>query len=219
MERTKEPAELANLRREYKKAALDESSLCSDPLTQFERWFAEATAAVSGEANAMALATVGRDGAPSLRMVLLKGYGPEGFRFFTNYLSRKGEELSSNNKAALLFYWGELERQVRIEGTVSLVSAADSDAYFASRPRGAQLGAIASEQSSPLASRAELEKAVASLEAQYAGRPLPRPLNWGGFSLAPESFEFWQGREDRLHDRVTFTRTMQGGWVNRRLAP
>jgi len=214
-----DPARLAELRREYKKNTLDERSLEPDPLRQFERWFNEATTVVSGEPNAMALATVGKDGAPSLRMVLLKGYGSEGFCFYTNYLSRKGAELAFNGHAALLFYWGELERQVRIEGTVSLVSAEQSDRYFASRPRGAQLGAIVSEQSRVIASRAELEHAVAALDAQYADKPLPRPLNWGGYSLLPQVFEFWQGREDRLHDRFRFTRAQQHGWKVERLAP
>jgi pyridoxamine 5'-phosphate oxidase len=215
----KNASELAALRREYKKYVLDEQSLATDPFTQFESWFSQAQAVVTGEPNAMALATVGKDGAPSLRMVLLKGYGSEGFCFYTNYLSRKGAELAFNGHAALLFYWGELERQVRIEGTVSLVSAEQSDRYFASRPRGAQQGAIVSEQSSVIASRAELEHAVAALDAQYADKPLPRPLNWGGYSLLPQVFEFWQGREDRLHDRFRFTRAQQHGWKVARLAP
>lgn len=219
MSENKDLTSITSLRREYTRAVLDEGALDSDPYRQFERWFADAQSAVTGEPNAMALATVSRDGAPSVRMVLLKGYGPEGFCFYTNYLSRKGGELAYTNRAALLFYWGELERQVRIEGTVSVVSPEQSDRYFASRPRGAQLGAIVSEQSRVVASRTELEAAISALDVQYEGRPLPRPLNWGGYILSAETYEFWQGREDRLHDRFRFMRTPNGGWRVDRLAP
>ena len=184
-----------------------------DPLEQFHEWFAEA-----GEANQVALATATADGAPSVRMVLLKGADEAGFTFFTGYQSRKGGELESNPRAALLFYWEPLGRQVRIEGTVERVSAAESDAYFATRPRGAQIAAIASRQGRVLESRQQLDDAVAELEREYEGRDVPRPDHWGGFRLRPDAYEFWQHRDNRLHDRTRYRREGKG-WIAELVSP
>jgi pyridoxamine 5'-phosphate oxidase len=208
-----------NLRKDYRRFTLDENSLSADPFHQFDLWFNQAKEVVEGEPNAMALATVGADGAPSLRMVLLKHYGVEGFYFFTNYLSRKGREIASNHKAAILFYWAELERQVRIEGEITPVSSQISDEYFATRPLGARIGAIASDQSEILESREKLQDAVIKLSAKTEASEIKRPLNWGGYSLSPQHFEFWQGREDRLHDRFTYSRRASGDWRINRLYP
>ena len=184
-----------------------------NPLEQFHRWLADVEPPVS-----MALATATPDGAPSVRMVLLKGAGEEGFRFFTGYGSRKGGDLEANPRAALLFHWPALGRQVRVEGRVERVSAAESDAYFATRPRGAQLAAAASRQGRVLANRAQLDEAVAELEREYEGGDLPRPEHWGGYRLRPERFEFWQHRDDRLHDRLRYARD-GADWRVERLAP
>jgi pyridoxamine 5'-phosphate oxidase len=199
-------------------AELRRADLASDPLEQFRSWFAEAAAAVEVP-EAMAVATATADGTPSVRMVLLKGYDDRGLVFYTHYSSRKGRELEANPRAALLFHWSPLGRQVRVEGRVERVSHEESDAYFSTRPRGAQLGALASRQSAPLASRAELEERLAEVEAELAGRPVQRPPTWGGFLLVPEAWEFWQHRASRLHDRFRYEREASGGWRIERLFP
>jgi len=195
-----------------------ESDVDPDPLEQFRRWYAEAEQAGIRAPHAVALASATSDGAPSLRMVLLKGADEQGFVFFTGYVSRKGAELDENPRAALLFYWAPLGRQVRIEGTVERISAAESDAYFATRPRGAQLAASASRQSAVLSGRQELDARVAELEREHACAEVPRPEHLGGYRLLPSTFEFWQHREDRLHDRLRYRRD-EGGWVVERLSP
>lgn len=190
-----------------------EDHVAPDPLEQFHRWFADAS-----EDDRMALATAAADGAPSVRMVLLKAANDDGFLFFTGYESRKGGELEANPRAALLFHWAPLGRQVRVEGSVERVSAAESDAYFATRPRGSQLAATASRQGRVLANRAQLDEAVAGLEREYAGRDIPRPEHWGGYRLWPHTYEFWQHRGDRLHDRLRYARDGDG-WRLERLSP
>jgi pyridoxamine 5'-phosphate oxidase len=197
---------------------LRRGDLDPDPLTQFRRWYDEAEAAGVRAPQAMALATATMSGAPSVRMVLLKGADERGFAFYTGYVSRKAAELDSNRRAALLFYWDPLGRQVRIEGSVERVSDAESDAYFATRPRGAQLAASSSRQGSVLANREELDRHVAELERDQAGREVPRPEHWGGYRLVPDTYEFWQHREDRLHDRLRYRRD-DGGWAIERLSP
>ena len=213
---------IAHLRTEYKRAALDESEVDADPYRQFARWFEEALNAKIPETNAMTLATAGVDCRPAARIVLLKSFDLRGFVFFTNYASRKGHELAAQPHAALLFHWVELERQVRIEGTVGMVDNAESDEYFASRPRPSQLGAWASPQSQTIPDRAALEARFAKFEAQYkqADEVVPRPPHWGGYRLVPEILEFWQGRRSRMHDRIRYRRNVDtGGWTIDRLAP
>jgi pyridoxamine 5'-phosphate oxidase len=195
---------------------LDETELDPDPLRQFARWFEEARAAEIRAPEAMAAATASPDGSPSVRMVLLKGFDERGFTFFTGYESRKGRELAENPRAALLFYWDPLGRQVRIEGPVERVDEAESDVYFRSRPRGARISASVSPQSRVVESRAELEKRAAELEA--SGGEIPRPVAWGGLRVRPETYEFWQHRATRLHDRLRYRREA-GVWVVERLAP
>jgi pyridoxamine 5'-phosphate oxidase len=197
---------------------LDPATAPADPLELFSRWYGEALAAGHPESDAMALATAEASGRPSVRMVLLKDHGPGGFVFYTNGRSRKGREMASNPRAALLLYWAApLHRQVRIEGPVGPLAAAESDAYFASRPRGARLGALASPQSEPIGNREELETRVRDLDRRHPGS-VPRPEHWGGWRVIPESIEFWLGRPDRLHDRVRYTRTADA-WRRERLAP
>jgi pyridoxamine 5'-phosphate oxidase len=208
----------SQLRVDYKRAALSERDAASDPFELFTRWFDEAVAAAIPEPNAMTLATVDGAGRPAARIVLMKGIDARGVVFHTNYDSRKGRDLAGNPRAALLFFWVELERQVRIDGTAERVSAEDSDAYFAARPRGSQISAWASPQSAPVTDRAWLEARFAECEARFASGAVPRPPNWGGVRVVPDRFEFWQGRTSRLHDRLVWSR--QGdGWTIGRLAP
>ena len=208
----------ASLRKEYTRAGLDEADMHPDPIVQFNAWFEETLAAGLHEPNAMIVATATANGRPSARTVLLKGYDERGFVFYTNYEGRKARELDANPACALLFYWGELERQVRIEGCASRISNEESDAYFASRPRGSRLGAWASEQSRPVEDRRVLEERVRDLEAEYEGRGVPRPPFWGGYRVEPDTIEFWQGRENRLHDRLVYSR-VGDGWRIDRLQP
>lgn len=211
---------IAELRREYHRAALSEADVDRDPTRQFERWLSEAVLAELPEPTAMTLATADAAGRPSARIVLLKGTSGDGFVFYTNYESRKGVELAERPDAVLLFHWVELERQVRIEGRAGKVAEGDSDAYFASRPLASRLGAWASPQSRVIADRAWLERAFAAVEQRFAadGAGPPRPPHWGGYRLRPESVEFWQGRPSRLHDRIRYRRDA-GEWRIERLAP
>jgi pyridoxamine 5'-phosphate oxidase len=210
---------LADLRETYTRGGLSEKDVDRDPIVQFERWFGEAHAAGLKEPNAMTLATASLDGQPSARIVLLKGLDESGFAFYTNYESQKGRELAGNPRAALVFFWAELERQVRIEGTVSKIARDESEAYFHSRPRGSQLGALASRQSRAIEGRTVLEEQLAAAEQQWAGATVPMPEDWGGFRLRPEAMEFWQGRADRLHDRLRYRKEGDGAWRVERLSP
>lgn len=209
---------IADMRKEYALNGLGEADVAPDPIAQFQAWFGQALAAKLPEPNAMVLATVGADGQPSARVVLLKELDADGFVFYTNYESRKGRELDAGGRAALVFYWADLERQVRVEGGVERVGAAQSDAYFASRPAGSRIGSAASPQSQVISGREELERRVAELAAQHPDGAIARPAHWGGYRLRPAVVEFWQGRPSRLHDRIRY-RLDGGRWTVERLAP
>lgn len=209
---------IADIRKDYSHASLSESDVGTDPISQFSAWFDEAVKSQLPEPNAMSLATVGVNGRPSSRIVLIKEFDQRGFTWFTNYGSRKGNELLENSHAALLFHWVELERQVRIEGMVERVSAEENDQYFYSRPVKSRLGAIASAQSEPIAGREALEAEYEKAEQEYGENP-PRPANWGGYRLVPTYMEFWQGRRSRLHDRIVYVLQADGGWQIQRLQP
>jgi len=210
---------LAELRKNYSLGSMDVADVDRNPFRQFDAWFAQAVDAKLPEPNTMTLATVDSRGRPSARIVLIKGVDERGFMFFTNYESRKGRELADNPHASLLFYWIELERQVRIEGTVVKASPAESDQYYESRPLGSRIGAWASEQSQAIESRTVLESREKEISAKYGEHP-PRPPHWGGYRLIPDAIEFWQGRPSRLHDRLLYTRAVEGGdWQIARLSP
>ena len=214
----KSPHDLAQMRKSYEQAALDESHVRPLPIDQFHHWFDEAVKSKALEPNAMTLATASPDGRPSTRVLLLKGADASGLVWFTNYGSRKGQELAENPFAAMQFFWGELERVVRIEGRVERVSDAESDEYYRSRPLGSRIGAWVSPQSSVLPARADLEAAWAEQQARLGEDP-PRPPNWGGYRLIPDRWEFWQGRPSRLHDRLVYVGQPDGSWLIQRLAP
>ena len=201
------------------RSILSEATVKADPIEQFRIWYAEAERSGVEEPEAMTLATATRDGKPSARVMLLRGLDERGFVFYTNYASRKGRALDENPRAALEFFWPRLERQVRIEGRVERVSAAESDAYFQSRPHGNRLGAWASQQSQVIAGREVLDRRVQELRTQYGDGPVPRPPHWGGYRVVPDALEFWQGQENRLHDRIEYVKRKDGSWLIRRLSP
>lgn len=210
---------VADLRKDYTFQGLKETDVDTNPFKQFQIWFDQALAAQLLEPNAMTLATTTKDGKPSARIVLLKGFDERGFVFYTNYESHKGQELAENPQAALVFWWAELERQVRIEGRVEQVSEQESDAYFHSRPFNSRLGAWASQQSQVIENREVLELNWQELQTQYENRDVPRPPHWGGFRVIPTAIEFWQGRSSRLHDRLLYRCIDDGSWIIERLSP
>ncbi len=210
---------VANIRRDYSLQSLDEADVAKDPMEQFGRWWKEAVESKIDEVNAMTLCTLSPDKKPTARIVLLKGFDERGFVFYTNYLSDKGRALAANPIASLVFFWKELERQVRIEGSVEKVSAEESDAYFHSRPIGSQIGAWASPQSEVINDRSVIEEKVKELQATFGEGPISRPPHWGGYLVRPANIEFWQGRSSRLHDRILYAQAQSPGWQISRLAP
>lgn len=211
--------DVSHLRRDYSLTGLDEADALADPFAQFQSWFADVLEADRHDPTAMTLATADREGRPSARIVLLKGYDERGFVFFTNYGSRKGRELEENPHAALVFYWPDFDRQVRVEGTVERATREESEEYFRSRPRGSRLGAWASPQSAVIAGREDLERRLREVEEKFLDGDVPPPDFWGGYRLRPEVIEFWQGRPSRLHDRLRYSRLPEGGWKIERLSP
>lgn len=211
--------ELQNLRQDYTAASLSEKDSSADPIQQFDNWFNQAVEAKVLEPNAMTLSTATKDGLPSARIVLLKGYDKEGFSFYTNYLSRKGKEIARNPHGALTFFWGELERQVRVEGIIEKLSKEQSEAYFHSRPKGSQIGAVVSPQSQEVGSRGELDGKMVKMENEYKDKEIPKPAHWGGYILKPRVIEFWQGRSSRMHDRIVYKKIDNKTWKKVRLAP
>ncbi|MEJ7586974.1 MAG: pyridoxamine 5'-phosphate oxidase [Ferruginibacter sp.] len=212
-------SDIAGIRRDYILQTLNETEADPDPVKQFEKWWHDAVKSAVDEVNAFTLATATLEGKPSARILLLKGFDENGFVFFTNYTSNKGNELANNPLVCMVFFWKELERQVRIEGITEKVSSEDSDSYFLSRPEGSRLGAWASPQSTVIDNREVIEENVLKYQQKFAGMPVPRPGFWGGYRVAPVLIEFWQGRSSRLHDRLQYTKQEEGNWKMERLAP
>ncbi len=210
---------IADIRRDYKLQSLQEKDVAEQPIAQFDRWWKDAMESEIDEVNAMTLATADATGAPSARIVLLKGFDERGFVFFTNYNSKKGQDIAANPRVSLVFFWKELERQVNIRGSIEKVSDAESDAYFQSRPAGSRIGAWCSPQSTVIADRQILEDNITKYQTQFGDGPIPKPDHWGGYLVQPSSVEFWQGRSSRLHDRIKYSKKPAGAWIIERLAP